>query len=292
MKDGINVLSLFDGISCGQVAFQRAGIKVNKYFASEVDKYTIQVTQEHFPNTIQLGDVRNWRDWNIQWDQIDIVTGGSPCQGFSSSGLGLDFQDPKSKLFFEFLDILNHVKKYNPNVYFLLENVKMKKIVEEKISELLGVNPIIINSKLVSAQSRTRLYWTNIPNVTLPEDRGIVLQSILDSGVTMQEKSYCIDASYEKRNATPYSFILKSRGSLVFDSFENLNLFKTYNKEQLLSKEVISNPCYRKFNRTELERLQTLPEGYTKNMTYPRAAFAIGNGWTVDVITHIFKHIP
>lgn len=121
------VLSLFDGISCGQVALQRAGIEFERYFASEIDKYAIQITQKNFPETIQLGDVNNWREWNIDWNSVDLIIGGSPCQGFSIAGKGLNFNDERSKLFFAYVAILKHVKELNPNVCFLFENVKMRK---------------------------------------------------------------------------------------------------------------------------------------------------------------------
>ena len=171
---GINVLSLFDGMSCGQIALERAGIAVDNYYASEIDKYAIQITQKNYPGTVQLGNVTSWRDWNLP--DNDLIIGGSPCQGFSFAGKQLNFEDPRSKLFFEFVDVL---KKVNPK-YFLLENVKMKREYQDIISEYLGVEPVEINSSLVSAQNRVRLYWTNIPNVTQPEDKGINLTDILE----------------------------------------------------------------------------------------------------------------
>ena len=178
-----NVLSLFDGISCGQVALERAEIKYDNYYASEIDKYAIQVTQKNYPDTIQLGDINNWKSWEIDWSSIDLIMGGSPCQGFSNAGKGLNFDDPRSKLFFVFVDILNHVKQYNPNVIFLLENVKMKKEWQDVITEYMGVKPIIINSALVSAQNRVRLFWTNIKNIQQPKDKGILLKDILLTNV-------------------------------------------------------------------------------------------------------------
>ena len=170
----MNVLSLFDGISCGQIALNRAGIKYDNYFASEIDKHAINETMTNFPNTIQLGDVTKITADNLP--KIDLVIGGSPCQGFSSSGKGLNFEDPRSKLFFEFVRILKETKP----TYFLLENVKMKKEYEDIITKELGVEPITINSSLVSSQNRVRLYWTNIPNVSQPEDKNIKLSDILD----------------------------------------------------------------------------------------------------------------
>jgi DNA (cytosine-5)-methyltransferase 3A len=169
----MNVLSLFDGMSCGQLALERAGIKVTNYFASEIDKYAIQITQKNYPNTVQLGNVLSWHWWELP--KIGLLIGGSPCQGFSYAGKGLNFDDPKSKLFFEFLDALETLKPK----WFLLENVRMKKEYQEIISNFLGVEPIEINSRLVSAQNRNRLYWTNIPNVIQPEDKEILLKDIV-----------------------------------------------------------------------------------------------------------------
>jgi len=164
-KEKINVLSLFDGISCGQIALERAGIEVDSYFSSEIDKYAMQITMANYPNTIQLGDVREIKAENLP--KIDLLIGGSPCQGFSFAGKQLNFDDPRSKLFFEFVRLKNDV---NPT-YWLLENNKMKKEYQDIISNYLGVEPIKINSSLVSAQNRERLYWTNIPNVTQPKDK-------------------------------------------------------------------------------------------------------------------------
>jgi DNA (cytosine-5)-methyltransferase 3A len=169
----MNVLSLFDGMSCGQIALNRSGIKYNNYFASEVDKHAIKVTQANYPDTIQLGCVKNVNPENLP--KIDLLIGGSPCQGFSFAGKQLNFEDERSKLFFEYVRLLKEIK---PN-YFLLENVKMKKEYQDVISSYLGVEPIFIDSSLVSAQSRKRLYWTNIPNVVQPDDKGICLSDIL-----------------------------------------------------------------------------------------------------------------
>ena len=175
----MKVLSLFDGISAGQLALQRAGIAVDAYYASEVDKYAISVTDKNFPDTIQLGDVTKWREWDIPWGEIDLVIGGSPCQGFSFAGKQLNFDDPRSALFFVFVDICHRVADDNPKMRFMLENVRMKKEYQDVISGYFGVQPIPINSSLVSAQNRYRLYWTNIPNVTQPDDRGILLRDII-----------------------------------------------------------------------------------------------------------------
>jgi len=173
----MNVLSLFDGMSCGQLALQRAGFEVDRYMACEIDKYGMQVTRKNFPNTIQMGDVCALKGENLP--PIDLLMGGSPCQGFSFAGKQLNFEDPRSALFFEFVRLLKETKPK----YFLLENVRMKQEYQDVISEHLGVKPIMINSALVSAQNRVRLYWTNIPGLIQPEDKGIVLKDILESGV-------------------------------------------------------------------------------------------------------------
>lgn len=169
----MNVLSLFDGMSCGRLALERAGITVDRYYASEIDKYAIQIAEKNFPGNVQLGNVTKWKEWDLP--QIDLLIGGSPCQGFSFAGKQLNFDDPRSKLFFEFVHILEEVKPK----YFLLENVKMKKEFQEVITGYLGVEPIEINSALVSAQNRKRLYWTNTPEVVQPEDKGIFLKDIV-----------------------------------------------------------------------------------------------------------------
>ena len=190
----MNVLSLFDGISVGYWALQRAGIEVNKYYASEIDEYAIQISERNYPDIIRLGDVRNWQEWNVDWANIDLLIGGSPCQGFSFAGKQLNFEDERSKLFFEYVDILNHLRTVNPNIKFLLENVRMKKEYQDVISSYLGVQPVMIDSALVSAQRRKRLYWTNIADIRQPEDKGVLLKDIVhetaDLDMAMSE-SWC-----------------------------------------------------------------------------------------------------
>jgi len=190
-------------MSGGQIALTNMGVKIDTYYASEIDKHAIAQTQLNFPNTIQLGSVTEWQTWDIDWSSIDIIFAGSPCQGFSFAGKQLAFEDPRSKLFFVFVDILNHIRKYNPNVLFLLENVKMKAEHEAVITQYVGVNPIEINSALLSAQNRVRLYWTNIgvvkrglfdeyyPGIPQPKDKGILLRDILETEAP--EKYYISD---------------------------------------------------------------------------------------------------
>nr|DAQ25845.1 MAG TPA: Cytosine specific methyltransferase [Caudoviricetes sp.] len=175
----MNILSLFDGISCGMVALERAGVKVDKYYSSEVDKYAIAISEKNYKKIVRLGDVTKWKDWDIDWSSIDLLIGGSPCQGFSFAGKQLNFKDERSKLFFEYVEILEHIKEQNPKVLFLLENVRMKKEYRDVISKFLGTDPILINSSLVSAQNRKRLYWTNIEGVEQPQDKGILLKDIV-----------------------------------------------------------------------------------------------------------------
>ena len=178
------VLSLFDGMSCGQIALNRIGVKPSKYYAAEIDKYAIQVTQANYPNTIQLGSVTDWRDWDVNWSSIDLVSGGFPCQAWSMAGKQLGDKDERGMLFWVMLDIMKHAKNQNPKIKFLIENVKMKKEFEEYIThhteQALGeVNKVLINSALVSAQNRNRYYWTNW-HVEQPEDKGIVLADIIE----------------------------------------------------------------------------------------------------------------
>lgn len=194
-EKGITVLSLFDGMSCGRIALREAGIKVNKYFASEIDKHAIKQTQHNFPDTVQLGSVTGVRAADLP--HIDLLIGGSPCQGFSFAGKQLNFNDPRSVLFFEYVRILREIQEYNPGVLFLLENVRMRRECEQVITEQLGLEPVVINSALVSAQNRVRLYWTNIrtreeanlfdtkvfTDIPQPEDRGIFIRDILEDDV-------------------------------------------------------------------------------------------------------------
>jgi len=209
----MRVLSLFDGMSCGRVALERANIKVDAYYASEIDKYAIQIAQKNYPDTIQLWDIKNLNKTNLPKD-IDLLIGWSPCQGFSFAGKQLNFKDERSKLFFEYVRILKLTKPK----YFLFENVRMKKEYQDVISKYLWVEPIMINSSLVSAQNRVRLYWTNIPNITQPEDKNIVLADILEDGVTDRSKSYCLDAHYGCGWSVK-NYFLKSRRQLIFKDF-------------------------------------------------------------------------
>ena len=388
----MNVLSLFDGMSCGQLALQRIGAKVNNYFASEIDPYAIKIAKKNFPNMVHVGDVTNVMKGipidkvkddcllEMMATEIDLILAGSPCQGFSFAGKQLNFDDPRSKLFFEFIRIVNNINTRKaqlgkPQVKFLLENVRMKKESQDVITKALGVEPILINSALVSAQNRNRLYWTNIPNVTQPQDKGIVLSDILEDlpfdeppnylkgkwcgrvrGDLVKsvddDKAHCLTASMWKgqiptfvKSKKPiqvgvasdikgYDIIkrvyspqgksptlttmqgghrepkvaigrivnrrLDENGTRKDDQLQlpftrqlevsadtKSNCLTTVQKDNV----VVSENLYRKLTPLECERLQTLPDNYTEGVSKTQRYKMIGNGWTVDVITHILKEI-
>lgn len=330
----MRVLSLFDGISAGQLALQRAGIDVETYYASEIDKYAIQVTKKNFPNTIHLGDITKWQDWDIDWSTIDLVIGGSPCQGFSFAGKQLNFDDPRSRLFFVFVDICHRVIDENPKMKFLLENVRMKKEYQDVITQYMGVSPIAINSSLVSAQNRYRLYWTNISNVSEPDDRGILLRDILEEdrgrylvdgkradqtvdsmkGLTEQRiefredgKSNCL-TSVQKDSlvgtlivpeATKKGYVEIQPNEGVDLTFINSTTRRGRRMEDKSNCLTAANYDYcwydgyicRKLTPIECERLQTFPDDWTEGISNSQRYKALGNSWTVDVITHIFNNI-
>lgn len=277
-----NVLSIFDGISCGQIALERAGIKVDKYYASEIDKYAMQITQKNYPNTIQLGDVTKWKEWDIDWASIDLIIGGSPCQSFSFLGEGTGFSG-KSGLFFEFADVVHNVMLHNPNVIFLLENVVMKKEWQNIISNIMGVQPIMIDSALVSAQRRKRLYWTNIPNIEQPQDKGILLIDILED-LPFREIPKCFYDTWGKDMR-----INKGLNWIKNNKSNTLTTKNCHTNQYLLNGD---KTLCRLLNIKEYEILQTLPVGYTKGISNGERFKAIGNGWTVDVIAHIFSFLP
>lgn len=282
----MNVLSLFDGMSCGQIALNRAGINYDNYFASEIDKHAIKVTQANYPNTVQLGDVTKVSADNLP--QIDLLIGGSPCQGFSFAGKQLNFDDPRSKLFFEFVRLLKECKPK----YFLLENVVMKQEYQDVISAELGCKPIMINSALVSAQNRKRLYWTNIPDVVQPEDKEIYLRDILDgSGQHKYIPESHLSSVVRKKNYVQYDVNGTGYNSQCHrahfpDGKQGcLSATGTHNAKVFIDDKIRYNSRY------EHEKLQTVPVGYTSVASDLNAKKMIGNGWTVDVVAHIFKGI-
>lgn len=282
----MDVLSLFDGMSSGQIALERMGIKVDNYFASEIDQNAIKVTMKNYPNTIQLGDVTKWKDWDLP--NLDLIMGGSPCQGFSFSGKCLNFEDPRSKLLFEFVDIVNHCK----SKYFLLENVKMKKEHQDIISDYLGVQPIEINSALVSAQNRVRLYWTNIPDIEQPKDKEINLINILESKDMTNPAAIRGRKLYKDKSTTQ---CLEVRDKYTNKS----NCLTTVAKDNVLTNlppgryiDVFNkNYPFKYYTVKEYCRLQTIPEDYVNVVSESQARKMLGNGWTVDVISHILSFI-
>ena len=377
---GLNVLSLFDGMSCGQIALERAGIKVNNYLASEIDKYAIQVAKHNYPNMQHIGDVTQVKANELP--KIDLLIGGSPCQGFSFAGKQLNFDDPRSKLFFEFVRLKNECKPK----YFLLENVKMKKEYQDVITEHLGVEPIEINSNLLSAQNRKRIYWTNIPGVTIPNDKGILLKDIVHENADNQlsekeldymlrssgkwspstnnrfetylnypeKKAHCLTANLNK--GVPYNCFFEilseyivpfdktlqildkevQRGKVGYfrkDSQAN-RVYYIHDKAITLTGEagggaakmgqylfgcitpdriekrqngqrfndgkkfytltaqdkhgVLIEGYIRKLTPIECERLQTVPDNYSAFVSNSQRYKMLGNGWTVDVIAHVF----
>jgi len=278
-----NVLSLFDGMSCGQIALNRAGIKYDKYYASEIEGPSMRVTQHNFPNTIPVGDVTILKGSSLP--KIGLLIGGSPCQSFSNAGNGKGFEG-ESGLFWHYVRLLKETKPK----YFLLENVRMKKEWQDIISAELGVQPIRINSNLVSAQNRDRLYWTNIPGIEQPKNKNIYIQDILEND---------FDAKYwlPEKNSN----LLKNKVDLT--NAPDVCCIDVYNKKFKKDKKsptltlphhnslrLLQNGKIRKLTPTECERLQTLPDGYTNiGIADIHRYSMIGNGWTIDVIAHIFK---
>lgn len=303
----MRVLSLFDGICCGHLALEKAGIKIDSYDAYEIEKNAIKATETNFPDVIQHGDV-TIEDFTKYKDKVDIIIFGSPCQGFSSSGKQLNFNDPRSKLFFE---AVRAIKECQPK-YFLMENVVMKKEWQDIISSYLGVEPIEINSSLVSAQNRRRLYWTNIPNVTLPEDKNITLEDILEDiefpnpaairgrrlnkativGRRLDENGHRKDTD----KTIPITQCLEVRAT----NTDKSNCLTTVDKDNVLTPLPIgrhpdafkNNLPFRYYTTKEMCRLQTVPDDFLNMIPDSAARKALGNGWTVDVIAHIFSFLP
>ena len=351
-----NVVSFFDGMSCGQLALQKTGIEVTNYFACEIDKYAMKVAKHNFPNTIELGDVT--KVFAKDLPKIDLFFGGSPCQGFSFAGKQLNFEDPRSKLFFEFVRMLNEIRETNPDVLFLLENVKMKKEYENIISEHLGVEPVFINSALVSAQNRKRLYWTNIPGLTQPKDKGITWGDVRERGVNAQsyyytekamqwlgrvsqkknkqltvhsdsDKMQMLEASHCKKYSNQRFFgivdlpedsqtVGAMRGRYLIDGKRQdgnqltkgltkqyiefrydgkTNALTTVGKDNVIVPFTLPNRIpadeffFRYITPLECERLQTVPDNYTNVVSDTQRYRMLGNGWTVDIISHIFSFI-
>lgn len=321
----MNILSLFDGMSCGQIALNQIGIEYENYYASEIDNFAIQITKNNYPKTIHLGDVTKIQGNNLP--KIDLLLGGSPCQGFSFAGKQLNFNDPRSALFFEFVRLL---KETNPK-YFLLENVRMKKEYQDVITNHLGVKPIMINSADFSAQERIRYYWTNIPVKKYNLISNQIVEDILENEVDMKylidpKRSVIIIENEVKKRKIAYigsdshsSRIYNIHGkSVTLNSLagglgaktglyalpcltpdrteqrQNGRRFKppTSKFYTLTAQDkhgVLTNNFIRRLTPLECERLQTVPDNYTSGVSDSQRYKMLGNGWTVEVIKHIFK---
>ena len=302
----MNVVSYFDGMSCGQIALERAEIEVDNYFAYEIDKHAIKVTQSNYPNTKQMGSVTDADFSLIPRDKDILLIGGSPCQGFSFAGKQLNFDDPRSKLFFEFVKAKEELKPK----YFLLENVRMKKEYQDIISKYLGVEPIMINSNLVSAQNRVRYYWTNVPNLTLPEDKNILLKDVLGDEneiVGARRGRYLLDGIRQDGKMLTAG---KTKQYLEIRNDEKSNCLTTVQKDNIVIRDKskcvrsggrgsydrhewdsIDKDHTRKLTVLECERLQTVPDNYTNYVSNTQRYKMLGNGWTVDVAKHIFESL-
>lgn len=330
-------------MSCGQLALNRAGINVSRYYASEICPHAVAVTQKNFPATKQMGDITQWRDWDIDWSAVDLLIGGSPCQGFSFAGKQLAFDDPRSKMFFVYADILRHLKSLNPECRFLLENVKMKAAHLGVITDTLGVEPEMINSASVSAQNRSRYYWVNW-TVTQPSDRGVSLADVLECNVLGNSpglkpwKDYVPGLLADNFLIDDEPFVFTARnGKQVTIAEDDIRSARTfYETRTAFGKEerkrlsvlhgrdttprckkskhyvpaphdkanclvtvdsflnwVIDNEGFcRKLTLTEMERLQTVPDGYTSVASDTQRLKMLGNGWTVEVIAHLFSTLP
>jgi len=328
----MNVLSLFNGMNTGRQALENVGIKVSKYYSSEIKPYAIELTQYHFPDTIQFGDINDWKSWEIDYSKIDMVLSGSPCQDLSIAGKRAGLNGPKSSLFWVFVEILNHIKKLNPDVLFLQENVGTAPIKDVGImSRALGLYPCLINSSLLTAQLRSRYYWTNIKtkpfgmfgdiitDIPQPKDRKIYLKNIIEDGFTDKIKLQSILMSDAKsfgykdfvkftnlinrrlkqnKQIPNFVFVDREKSQAILESDGNnlvdqTLLYRRYIKgfTSMVFKKENEKIHVRPYTQTELERLQGFPDFYTSILSRNKAASLLGDGWTLPIIEHIFKFI-
>lgn len=298
----MNVLSLFDGMSCGRIALERAGFCVDNYYASEIKPHAISIVKNRYPSTIQLGDVRNihYTNWGIEVDNIqnsvrvlginiDLLIGGSPCKGVSTLNQNQEgLQHKESILFWQYLRILKEIRLTNPEVKFLLELTQGQKEAIKTITKELGVRPIRFNSSLVSAQNRIRLYWTNIPVNSIPQRKYLTTMDVFSND--MPEELLCsegrikwlnnesgkksVEKGYTRINPYPKSGCITANGH------------KKWNENY-----IFKDGKYRYLSISELEKLQTLPPGYCNGLSYDDAYDLIGDGWTIDIVAFIFGHM-
>jgi len=324
----MNVLSLFNGMNTGRQALENVGIKVNKYYSSEIKPYAIELTQHHFSDTIQVGDVTKWKEWDIEWSKIDLILSGSPCQDLSAAGKRAGINGKKSSLFFVFVEILEHIKALNPNVLFLQENVgSASKLDVGIMSRALGVYPVRINSKLVTAQLRDRYYWSNIrtketmfdivTDIPQPKDKGILFKDIITDGYVERVKSTALLEGYVSKNT--YKNIgskeeqkyLKGRDAkgicpvVYVDTDKHVALKMQNNRNNQASQNSLKHRnettgmltlihkdgIVRTVNQIEMERLQGFPDFYTSILSKAKAGSLLGDGWTLPIIEHIFSFI-
>lgn len=297
MEKGIKVVSLFGGIECGRVALDYLGIKVAKYYSAEIDKYAKAVASYNYPDIIQVGDVTNLNGYGFT--DIDLLIGGSPCQGFSQAGKKRNFEDPRSKLFFEYVRLLEEIKPR----YFLYENVVPKsKEVIDIINDYLGVQPKLLNSNLKSCQDRKRLYWANF-EITAPKDEGILLKDIVGFDAEIPSKEDTIpeikkwtsrefDVSISKKGrVSPHRLDPKKSGISEVGTLTNQNDKCTTITASHAPRTYKTPFEIYELNRNECELIQGLPVGYTNCISERQAKKALGNGWTVGIIAHIFSHL-
>jgi len=289
----MNVVSLFNGMNTGRQALENVGIKVNKYYSSEIKPYAIELTQHHFPDTIQVGDVTKWKEWDIDWKSIDLILSGSPCQDLSSAGkrgIRAGINGSRSSLFFVFVKILEHVKSLNPKVLFLQENVgSASKLDVGIMSRALGVYPVRINSKLVTAQLRDRYYWSNIKtkqtmfdivtDIPQPKDKRIYLKDIITSGEVKRKKANCLTQGLIEKN-----------GRHKVKDFNNWQKFLLKRPCSMVIL-ITENNFVRLPNNIEMCRLQGFPDNYCDILSDIKAGSLLGDGWTLPIIEHIFKYI-
>ena len=305
-KSGITVLSLFDGISGGKLALERAGTPVERYFASEIDKYAIQISKKNHSDIIHVGDVRKVRydadscmlhteNGSYYVRKIHLILGGSPCQGFSMAGGRLNFDDPRSQLYFEYERLLSECTP----TWFLLENVRMNKESRDVITRNLGVEPVLINSSVFSAQHRERYYWTNIPIGDLPEDKGLTIKDVLSPesaiGLPRRPLAKLHEKSTRRDNGCKRVGSADIRGRditrRVYSMSGKCPTLTTMQGGHRHPKITEDKKTWRRLSPLECERLQTLPDNYTEGVSDTQRYKAVGNGWTIDVVAHILSNI-
>ena len=298
MKQGLKVLSLCDGMSGGQESLRQCGIPVSRYYASEIKEAAINVAQGNFPGTVQLGDMNDWKTWDIDWESIDLLLGGMPCQGFSIAGKKLDFADPRSRLFFVGIEILNYAKKHNPNIRFLFENVRMKREISDELDRCVGSGHVYINSGEFGAMVRKRYYWSNI-KPEIPEKKDIRIKDAIDCSVPFGKDLRVI------LSKTAYGPTVSSDGIITINP-RNKNGGQTWQRGRVYD---IRGKCptiqesmheinitadhrtYRKLTVGELERMQGFPEGYTKSVSENQAGGLLGDGWNIQTINMFLGNI-